>query len=155
MTTFFEIFTYSKYNIRSYLKKKNHQRKFKLKYNALMIFIGNIFTFFSKLYMRVWWFLYNFLKLNVANLHYSHGHIFQKHWKIIRQKHTCHMIFFIISLIISTKKSTRVLWFCFLFLTKAKCKLWYFDGHLFSKVLKKIWFFMSICAHSHEYFLLF
>ena len=81
--------------------------------------------------------LYNFLKLNVANLHFSHGHIVQKNWKIIWHKHTCHMIFFIISLIISTKKSTRILWFCFLFLTKAKCKLWYFDGHLFSKVFKK------------------
>ena len=99
--------------------------------------------------------LYNFLKLNVANLHFSHGHIVQKKWKITWHKHTCHMIFYIISLIISTKKSTRVWWFCFLFLTKAKCKLWYFDGHLFSKVFKKYDFVCQFATTLMNTFLFF
>ena len=103
--------------------KTNHQCKFKANYNVLMIFYGNIPTFFRKKHTGVLLSENSFLKLIVANIRFSMEillYIIRKTWHILGLKYYGHMIFSFIFLIISTQNSMRREWFCFLFWTKLK-----------------------------------
>ena len=74
---------------------------------------------------------YQFFKLNVANLHKYHRHIFQKFRKILWKKTHLSHAFFLIFVDNFHKKIHDSIVILFFFLIKSKRKLPYIDDHLF------------------------